>query len=173
MVDTSREAVEKRASVLYLEAVRASELGHGRFAAHYLEARDMLLALLSERDALRAAKEKAEAERDQLRAAKPCKFGGGNDCLTCHTCGVEYDYRHEDRPPCGLDTYITALRARAENAEAERDQARADLAAAKARAVEVMASVLDSPSCQCATGGCLSVSGVSADAARALVEEWK
>lgn len=30
----------------------------------------------------------------------PCKWGGGNDYLTCSTCQIEYDYRREDRPPC-------------------------------------------------------------------------
>lgn len=29
-----------------------------------------------------------------------CKWGGGNDYIRCHTCGLEYDYRRQERPPC-------------------------------------------------------------------------
>jgi hypothetical protein len=31
---------------------------------------------------------------------EPCKWVGGNDVMTCLTCGAEYDYRRDPRPPC-------------------------------------------------------------------------
>ena len=74
----------------------------------------MASCLLKALDALDAA------ARLQAQAATNtrCKWGGGNDYLACRTCGLEYDYRTEERPACGAEATITRLRARVSELEA-------------------------------------------------------
>lgn len=57
--------------------------------------------------------------REILALGKPCKFGGGNDYLACSVCGIEYDYRTQERPPCGAPAEIARLRECANRAEIE------------------------------------------------------
>lgn len=38
-----------------------------------------------------------------MKDSKECRWGGGNDYVACRDCGIEYDYRKEERPPCGAE----------------------------------------------------------------------
>jgi hypothetical protein len=64
--------------------------------------------------------DEADNARLQAQAATNtrCKWGGGNDYLACRTCGLEYDYRKEERPACGAEATITRLQARVAELEA-------------------------------------------------------
>jgi hypothetical protein len=66
----------------------------------------------------RVAKTRGDIARAALAEEPACQWGGGNDMLTCRTCGAEYNYtRREPRPLCP----------RAELAEQERPVRAVDL----------------------------------------------
>ena len=65
--------------------------------------------------------DKAAREQAQAATNTRCKWGGGNDYLACRTCGLEYDYRTEERPACGAEATITRLRARVSELEAAQE----------------------------------------------------
>lgn len=52
----------------------------------------------------------AADEIERLRAEAPCKWVGGNDCMTCMVCGADYDWRRQGRPSCGAEAQIEGLK---------------------------------------------------------------